>query len=80
YHLHDWQRKDITVKTKEMSISRLVNETILALRRFLINQKINELSSVIQKKEPEDSRETLEDIMDYQTLKKMLSNKLNRVM
>ncbi|MGB8703802.1 MAG: DNA primase, partial [Gillisia sp.] len=27
YHLHDWQRKDITVKTKEMSISRLVNET-----------------------------------------------------
>ena len=80
YHLHDWQRKDITVKTKEMSVSRLVNETILALRRFLINEKINELSAEIRETEAEISRETIEDIMDYQSLKKMLSNKLNRVM
>jgi len=80
YVLHDWERMEIMVKTKDKSVARLVNETILALRRFLINQKIDELSKKINESEEEDPRKRLEDIMDYQSLKRVLSNRLNRVM
>ncbi len=80
YRLHEWDRKNIMVKSKEQTIARLVNETILALRRFLISKKIDELSNEIKVAEGEDSKESMEDIMDYLSLKKILSNKLNRVM
>ncbi|CAM4292385.1 DNA primase [Gillisia limnaea] len=80
YVLHDWERMEIMVKTKDKSVARLVNETILALRRFLITQKIDELSKKINDSEEEDPRKRLEDIMDYQSLKRILSNRLNRVM
>lgn len=80
YSLHDWERMDIFVKAKDTTIGRLVNETILALRRFLITQKIEELSQKIKDSPEVDSQEMLEDVMDYLTLKKVLSNKLNRVM
>ncbi|HSI69242.1 MAG TPA: DNA primase [Gillisia sp.] len=80
YVLHDWERMEIMVKTKDLTISRLVNETILSLRRFLISEKIDELSKEIKDKKPEDPSATMEDIMDYLSLKKVLSNKLNRVM
>ena len=71
---------NIMVKTKENTIARLVGETILALRRFLISQKIDDLSNKIKESTDENTRESMEDIMDYLTLKKELSNKLNRVM
>jgi DNA primase len=81
YVLHDWDRMDITVKRKDESIARIVNETILALRRFLITRKIDELSKEIKEMPSEtDSHSTLEDIVDYLSLKNILSNKLNRVM
>ena len=80
YVLHDWERMEIMVKTKDKSVARLVNETILALRRFLITQKIDELSKTINESTEEDPRKRLEDIMDYQSLKRVLSNRLNRVM
>ncbi len=81
YELHDWDRQNIFVKTKKETLSRLVSETILSLRRFLINQKIDELSSQVKTPNPEtDSGAILQDIMDYLSLKKVLSDKLNRVM
>ncbi|WP_372917523.1 DNA primase [Salegentibacter sp.] len=81
YELHDWDRQNIFVKTKKETLSRLVSETILSLRRFLINQKIDELSSQVKAPDPEiDSSAILQDIMDYLSLKKVLSDKLNRVM
>ncbi|WP_026837636.1 DNA primase [Gillisia sp. JM1] len=82
YTLHDWERMDIMVKQKDASIARLVNETILALRRFLITRKIDELSKEIKEAEPsvDGASSSLEDIVDYLSLKKILSNKLNRVM
>lgn len=81
YVLHDWERMDISVKMKDVSIGRLVNETILALRRYLITKKIDELSKEIKEKPSEtNSQATMEDIVDYLSLKKILSNKLNRVM
>ena len=81
YVLHDWDRMDITVKQKDASIARLVNETILALRRFLITRKIDELSQEIKEKTGEnESQSKMEDIVDYLSLKRILSDKLNRVM
>ncbi|WP_081208918.1 DNA primase [Salegentibacter sediminis] len=81
YELHDWDRQNIFVKTKKETLSRLVSETILSLRRFLINQKIDELSTQVKTPDPEiDSSSILQDIMDYLSLKKVLSDKLNRVM
>ena len=82
YILHDWERMDIMVKQKDASIARLVNETILALRRFLITRKIDELSNEIKEAKPsaDTASSTLEDIVDYLSLKNILSNKLNRVM
>jgi len=81
YKLHEWDRQNIFVKAKTETISRHVSETILSLRRFLINQKINELSEKV--KTPDKEQQTqhiLEDVKDYLTLKKVLSEKLNSVM
>jgi len=71
---------DIFVKAKDTTIGRLVSETILALRRFLITQKIEELAQKIKDSPEVDSKEMLEDVRDYFKLKNLLSNKLNRVM
>jgi DNA primase len=80
YILHDWERMEIFVKGKKAEIGRLVNETILSLRRYLVNQKIHELNREIKEVPPEESTGILQDIMDYISLKKVLSGKLNRVM
>ena len=78
YELHDWLSKDIFVKHKDKVISQLVSETILSLRTFLINKKVEEL-----KEETKDSLENnkiLEEIGEYHKLKTILSKKLNRVL
>lgn len=80
YHLHNWHRKEIYVKEKKETVSQEVNETILNLRRYLVNQKIAELSEDLKNMEDEAKRENLQEIMDYISLKKILSEKLNRVL
>ncbi|MDH7445184.1 DNA primase [Aquimarina sp. 2201CG14-23] len=77
--LHRWSDMEIHVKKKEHSISQYVSDTILNLRRFLINEKINELSQEVKAQNFESNMNILEDIRDYQTLKKLLYRKLNRV-
>tara|TARA_B100000989_G_scaffold160889_1_gene120125 strand:+ start:5236 stop:7161 length:1926 start_codon:yes stop_codon:yes gene_type:complete len=74
YKLHDWERKNIYVKKIGSELSQLVNETILNIRRYLIDKKINELQE-FQK----DGRDVLDEVMRYYKLKKILSAKLNRV-
>ncbi len=80
YQLHDWDRMDIFVKEKTDSIARLVSETILTLRRYLVSRKIEELKEAVKENSDEDHSSTLQDVMDYLNLNKVLSNKLNRVM
>ncbi|MCW8981107.1 MAG: DNA primase [Altibacter sp.] len=80
YQLHNWEGKDIYVKEKNTSIAQVVSETILNLRRFLVSQKINELSNEIKDGDSADKETRLQDIVDYITLKKVLSEKLNRVL
>ena len=80
YQLHDWERNEIYVKQKKNTISQLVSETILTLRKYLIQQKIEELSVDINVLEDAQKENSLQDIVDYITLKKILSEKLNRVL
>ncbi len=79
YELHRWVDKEIHVKQKIDSVADYVNNIILSLRGFLIDQKINELSQEVKAQNFETNMSVLEDIRDYQTLKKLLYRKLNRV-
>lgn len=78
YQLHDWEKRNVFVKMKGTEVVQLVSETILSMRRYLIDQKITELKMAT--KDHEENQETLQDIISYQQLKKVLSNKLNRVL
>ncbi|MDG2146956.1 MAG: DNA primase [Flavobacteriaceae bacterium] len=78
YYLHNWEKKNIFVKNKVNQISRYVDETILNLRRYLIDQKIEELQ--LKVRESEDNKDLLEEILSYSQLKKVLSERLNRVL
>jgi len=81
YHLAEWERKEIYVKQKKTSISQVVSETILNLRRHLVSMKIDELSQLVKEHDDAMQKESnLQDIVDYITLKKVLSEKLNRVL
>jgi DNA primase len=81
YSLHDWESKEIYVKEKKHSIAQQVSETILNLRRQLVAQKIEELSGEIRDQTDATLKEnSLQDIVDYITLKKVLSEKLRRVL
>ena len=78
--LHDWDRVNIFVKDKKAEIARLVNETILSLRRHLVSQKIMELNEILKSKEIAETSGLLQEVMDYISLRKVLSEKLNRVL
>jgi DNA primase len=79
YQLHDWERKEIYVKNKKQSISQLLNETILHLRKLLIAKQINSLAEEINQKEEEAKQELLQTIFEYKKLEVMLSRKLETV-
>ncbi|NGX84612.1 DNA primase [Aequorivita sp. KMM 9714] len=79
YELHNWERMEIYVKGKDKTIAQIVSETILNLRRHLVSQKINDLSEMMRDNDNPEKESSLQEIVDYLTLKKVLSNKLNRV-
>ncbi|RZP04128.1 MAG: DNA primase [Flavobacteriales bacterium] len=81
YQLHNWIGREIYVKDKNQTISQVVSETIFNLRRYLISMKINELAQEIKNLKDESlKKETLKETLEYSTLKKLLSDKLNRVL
>ncbi|NNM19539.1 MAG: DNA primase [Croceitalea sp.] len=79
YVLHDWERKDIYPKNKQMGIAQLVGETILTLRCNLIKSRIHQLQKETQDR-AEGNQEVLEEILNYLQLNKLLNAKLNRVL
>ena len=78
HQLHEWEKRNIFVKNKGTEVVQLVSETILSLRRFLIDQKIIELQE--QTKLNNKNDDILQDILSYQQLKKVISKRLNRVL
>ena len=80
YELHNWDRRNVFVKDKRSLVGQLVTETILSLRKNLIDQKIKTL--VKNSKEENGlmkNNDFLTEVINYQNLKKLLSKKLNRV-
>ena len=75
YVLHNWERNNIFPKGKINAISQLTIETILNLRCNLIDKKVNEF-----KNENLDQSNVLEQVVNYSNLKRLLSEKLNRVL
>lgn len=78
YRLDNWDSKDILVIDKSKKIGQLVSETILHLRCFLIEKHLK----VIQQQtlqNNEGNPELLEEAVNYLQLKKLLAEKLNRV-
>ena len=81
HQLHDWEKKNIFVKDRKSAVGQLVSETILTFRRHLIDQKIQSLMDDAKKKDAtEEDISFLEEVIQYQNLKKVLSRKLNRVL
>ena len=76
HSLSDWSRKKIYPKSKTDVLSKLVTDAILNLRRILIEQKIKALQ--IDVKETPQAQ-ILENVLNYTRLKKLLFEKLNRV-
>ncbi|GAA4270823.1 DNA primase [Aquimarina gracilis] len=80
HSLSRWHDKEIHVKLKENNVSTYVHDVILNLRGVLVAQKIEELKQAITSSENnEGNHEILQDIGDYLLLRKILSEKLNRV-
>ncbi|MGB5434463.1 MAG: DNA primase [Maribacter sp.] len=79
YALHKWENKDIYPKSKNLGISQLVSETILTLRCYLIKKRMETLQHSTEESSVDHS-ETLEEIMNYLQLNKLLNKKLNRVL
>lgn len=80
YVLDDWNRMNIFPKEKSNSIAQLVSETILSLRCFLIDQKVQEFQQETLQNKIDSNRNILEEVKDYSSLKMLLSRKLNRVL
>jgi DNA primase len=78
YNLHNWEKNNIFPKQKDVSISQLVSETILTLRCYLIDRKVDEIKQDTQ--DEVDHRALLEDVLNYSNLKMLLSRKLSRVL
>ena len=79
YRLHNWEKNNIFPKRKDFNVAQLVSETILNLRCFLIDQKVNEFRETTHDKSS-DHTSVLEDVLNYSNLKRLLSRKLNRVL
>ncbi|WP_461532056.1 DNA primase [Sinomicrobium sp.] len=79
YMLHRWEDQDILVKDKTQTVAQLVSETILNLRCYLIDKRVGELQrQTLEKKD--GNPDILEEIINYHQLKRMLAQKLNRVL
>jgi DNA primase len=77
YVLSNWERKNVFTKSKESDLSKMVLDAIYNLRRVLIEEKINTLiSTEINENERE---QILETVVNYSSLKKLLFERLNRV-
>ncbi len=78
YFLHDWEKNNIYPKRKKDTIAQLTFETVLNLRCYLIDKKVNEVRDEISGNVLDEN--SLEEVVNYSKLKNLLSQKLNRVL
>ena len=78
YSLHDWEKNNIYPKSKKATLAQLTVETILNFRCYLIDKKVDGFK--VQDKTNQINNSNLEEVVNYSKLKKLLSDKLNRVL
>ena len=78
YFLHDWKKNNIYPKSKKDTLAQLTVETILNFRCYLIDKKVNGFKE--QANIDQMNNNSLEEVVNYSKLKKLLSDKLNRVL
>jgi len=78
YRLSDWEKKRMKNIDPTENLSVLVTDIIYHLRLEWLQRLIDEQAEKLQKGE-EDSEESLEEIMQYNKLKKFLARIVNRV-
>ena len=78
YFLHDWEKNNIYPKRKKDTLAQLTIETVLNLRCFLIDKKVNGFRDEVKGNQLD--KNNLEEVVNYSKLKKLLSDKLNRVL
>ena len=78
YFLHDWEKNNIYPKRKKDNLAQLTIETVLNLRCYLIDEKVNGFRKEIKDNKLDHIH--LEEVVNYSKLKKLLSEKLNRVL
>ncbi len=80
YELHDWERKNIYPKVKDIEVAQQVSDTILNLRCYLIERKVLDLQTQTSENKNDSNGEILGEIRDYYRLRMLLSKKLRRVL
>lgn len=81
YQLHNWERQNIFVKPKSHAIGQYVTETIITLRWYLLDRKINYYKELLSKENDSNERiQILEDVMDHTKLSKLFATKIGRVL
>lgn len=80
HFLNDWNRKDIYPKDKLEGLTQLVSQTILSLRCFLIDQKVNFFMQETGVDKSEQNTDILKEVKEYLSLKTLLARKLDRVL
>ncbi len=76
YKLSNWNKKHIYVASKEDKVDKLTHDLLLNFRRILIEEKIKKIMTDITE---QNITPDLEEVQNYNNLKKLLFNKLNRV-
>ncbi len=79
YMLHDWESKQISVKTVEDVLDTLVTEICVNYRYLMIDFKIKSLYKEVSADSAVDNTEILEQIRNYLKLQREIAAKLGRV-
>jgi DNA primase len=77
YVLGNWESRNVYVHTKEESIAKQVTDIILNMRRVLIEKKVRQIMK--ENRDNDIEKEHLEEINNYTRLKKLIFEKLHRV-
>ncbi len=80
HNLHRWEDKNIFISPKEDIDPKELTQTILNLRRLLIQKKIEDLSQSIKDNMQESHAEVLMETKDYKKLEMLISDIIGRVM
>ena len=79
YRLDNWEKHNIFVMHKSQLDPQEVTHTILSIRKYLINDYIQEATRNLTSEEQEDPSGIVEEVHSYNSLKVMIADRLERV-